>query len=89
MTALGIDIDLTVDFLEDHYADHCKCESVHGAPVPPCTTEVTHRFSSCTRTAGINICSGAYDYVVGEIAGTKRCHYCRQPARDCWTVTPA
>jgi len=88
MTALGIDIDLRTDFLEDHWGDECKCESAH-IYVPVCSVGVTHRVVfGCGNASGRNLCALAAAEVV-DFLTYGICDDCDKPAADCWRVIPA
>lgn len=88
MTALGIDIDLTVDYLEDTYADDCRCESAHTHPrCLTCTVEVSHRAIFCT--GELLVCSGHARFAQESIEDSKtRCADCNQLCADCWQLVP-
>jgi hypothetical protein len=79
-----IDIDLTYDYLEEHYADECKCEADHEHVGIACSVLVTHRYMSCGREK--LVCQSGADYVVACISEGGLCEYCLTSTSDCWSV---
>ena len=93
---LGIDIDLTVDFLEDHWGEpEAGCEALHryvdnGDPIPEiCTVAVTHRFSSCCVPAGMGVCTAFAQANLQDMQPHNYCGTCNRPTLECFEVIPA
>lgn len=87
--ALGIDIDLSTDFLEDRLTDNCKCESFHTDPRNRvCSELVTARFACCE--VEMLVCDRSVAYARDTISNPFAfCALCEEPASVCWRVTPA
>lgn len=93
MSALGIDIDLATDFLEDHWGDELRCEHDHlgaeGEPLVACTITVTHRWVGSCGAAPDNICAALAEVVRSDIAiNWERCSECMRRCAECWSVIP-
>jgi len=76
--------DIELRFLEDLFADDCKCES--RAHLVECTKVATHRSKNCQRSA--NICEDATNYVLDGLMSPDNCEDCKLPCSECWTITP-
>lgn len=83
--SLGIDIDLNVDWLEEHLADECKCQANHPNG-DVCSVKVTHMVSSCI-SSGKLVCQVAADYTKWCIANDVICT-CWKLVREHWRVIP-
>lgn len=88
MIALGIDIDLTFDYLLDSEA---ACEVNHNEPgLPECSGHVTHFASVCVKS-GL-ACDAWAAVMVPLVEEAKAigavCEYCDRPVAECWRVVP-
>jgi hypothetical protein len=87
--ALGIDIDLTTDFLEERLADNCKCESKHRAPGNKvCSIDVRWRVLSACSNLSFLVCDNHAKDNLQRMDDGWICARCDKPAADCWRVTP-
>lgn len=87
--ALDNAIDMAL-FLHDlESLDECRCEANHQRIRRECSVTVTHRFKSCTRAGGINVCESTAQYVLEKtVSGDGICSGCGRPAAECWTIIP-
>lgn len=83
MSALGIDIDLSTDFLEDRLTDNCKCQIAHNKT----TCEIVVVAIRKTCQPPILICANGvrstYAHMTDEV---NRCGHCARPCFVCWSV---
>lgn len=93
MSALGIDIDLRPDYLEDHWGDECRCESKHfavSAVRSVCSKKVVARLQiTCVKGHSALWCANRvveHDFEIAE--GLTDCE-CGKPLADCWVVRAA
>ena len=85
MSALGIDIDLRTDFLEDHWGDdEAACELDHTGT--PCSVTVSAVFRSCVSPQ--LICAKAATDLSEIIADETTPCTCGQSIASHWSVIP-
>lgn len=86
MTILGIDIDLTTDYLEEHFEDEVECEAAHDGY--DCSVDVVAIFESCEPP--FLICEKARTFVVTYIADVAdlECGVCGVLVGSHWSVRP-
>jgi hypothetical protein len=77
--------------LDQMLAHEAKCEADHNvATTPICSSRPTHHYTVPCVAVDKLICASAVKYVhAAMVARGGYCKDCRQPVRDCWTVTPA
>jgi hypothetical protein len=88
VTALSFPIDLTPDYLEDHWDDECACTANHLFMGIPCEKSVVALAFACVPVSRVLACSPAVVWIEHEKARGAKCAACGMSAADCWSVIP-
>ena len=86
MSALGIDIDLTTDHLEDHWGDEAKC-TTRGHRTNCSVAVVARVIAKCGAPSTLWCANRVQDYLTMAPRGAL-CSDCFTPISVCFAVIP-
>lgn len=86
MSALGIDIDLRPDYLEDHWDDEAKCQSAHSKG--ECSISVVARKIVDCQGRDFLICQNSFNINFISIQVGHICKGCGRTKKECWELIP-